>query len=180
LRLIDTAGQRTTADLVESEGVRRAQEAASRADLILYLVDASKPQQEDTFPAPLPLPHQHLVAIAHKSDLGVHPDHQTKLPVSSKTGQGVKELEAAIQQKLRGGRDLGKQGWLTVNARQAAALQRAQAALTTGLAALQRKDPPELASSHLREALQAIGEVVGLATNEDILDSLFKKFCIGK
>lgn len=180
LRLIDTAGQRETNDVIEAEGVRRAQTATIEADLILHLVEASLPLADQPAPILGEEAADKAILIAHKSDLGIHPDQAHRIAVSSLTGEGLTELESAIQAKLSHGVNLESAGWLTINARQEAALQLVQAKLEEAAAAMRLPLPPELVSSHLRLALDAIGEVVGVATNEDILDALFKKFCIGK
>ncbi len=180
LVLVDTAGQRETHDEIEAEGVRRAQSAAQHADLILHVVEApTAPTELDSelgknFPARL------YLRIANKSDLGLHDSNRGTLPISTLTGAGLPDLEDAIEKTLLGSQRPARTGWLTINARQEAALQRADEALGNALTAMEAKQPPELISIDLRAALNEIGQIVGLATNEDILDQLFKNFCIGK
>jgi tRNA modification GTPase len=180
LRLLDTAGQRETQDAIEAEGIRRAHHALREAELIIHLVDSSQPRSADTFHLPPLEPGQHLLQVAHKIDLGRHPDFIDWLPVSSSTGAGLAALEERIGSLFQQGHDPAQQGWLTINARQEACLQQAAEALRLALSGIETQLPPELISTHLRAGLTALGEVVGLATNEDILDALFQKFCIGK
>ncbi|PAW76650.1 MAG: tRNA uridine-5-carboxymethylaminomethyl(34) synthesis GTPase MnmE [Verrucomicrobia bacterium Tous-C9LFEB] len=180
LLLVDTAGQRETHDEIEAEGVRRAQSVAQRADLILHVFEA--PHALTAFDAELQasLQDRLYLPVANKVDLGRHPDHQNALAVSTRTSQGLAELEDAIEKRLIGSQRPADTGWLTINARQEAALHRAEEALGRAASGLTGGLAPELISIDLRAALNEIGQIVGLATNEDILDQLFKNFCIGK
>ncbi|MDE1170852.1 MAG: tRNA uridine-5-carboxymethylaminomethyl(34) synthesis GTPase MnmE [Verrucomicrobium sp.] len=177
LRLLDTAGRRATDDPIEAEGVRRAAAAAERADLVIHLVEASSPAPEDYAPAP----GQRVLRIAAKADLGVAPENAALPRLSLRTGEGLDTLPGWIEAALvADGRPLSSLDGITVNGRQEAALRAAEAALSRAHAGLLAHDAPELTSLALREALRAAGEVVGVATDEEILDALFLKFCIGK
>ena len=182
LRLLDTAGHRETGDPIEAEGVRRATAAAAKAELIIHLIEASLPFSLQPPPPPFP-PGGRVLRIASKCDLGLAPENKAAgyLPLSTQTGEGLDILPAQIEALLLDGEALPADP-LTVNARQEASLRAAAASLETALTGLHRRPPlaPELTSLSLREALRAIGEVVGAATNEDILDALFSKFCLGK
>ena len=180
LRLLDTAGQRETGDAIEAEGVRRAAEAAERAELILHLLDGAVPPERQGFILPPLQPHQRLIRIAGKSDLGVAPENAALLPLSTRTGEGLDALARKIEEILLGTDRAATADPLTVNSRQETALQSARKALAEAAQALEQSLPPELTSLALREALRAVGEVVGETDNEEVLDALFKKFCIGK
>ena len=179
LRLLDTAGRRETGDAVEAEGVRRAAAAAAGAELVIHLLDGATPAAAQ--PPYVPEPGQKVLPLAGKADLGVHPDNVALglLAVSPVTGAGLDTLPARIEALLLGSEGAGGEP-LTVNTRQETALRAALAALGTAVDELARGVSPELSSLPLREALRAVGEVVGIATNEDVLDALFLKFCIGK
>jgi tRNA modification GTPase len=179
LRLLDTAGQRSTTDQVEEEGVRRAQEALSQAELILHVVEAPQPLPS-TMATFQPHPGQRYIRVANKVDLGLHPDHQAQVAVTTQGPDGIRPLEEKILQVLQEEGRGSDCGWLTINARQEAALRKAEAALAKAEESMREKFPPELVSLDLRIALQAVGEVVGVVTEEDILDQIFKNFCIGK
>lgn len=177
LRLLDTAGRRETGDAVEAEGVRRAAAAAARAELVIHLLDGAVPA---TAQLPyVPEPGQQVLLLAGKADLGVHPDNASLLAVSTATGAGLGTLPDRIEALLLGSEGTSSEP-LAVNTRQEAALRSARAALETAGEELASGVSPELSSLPLREALRAVGEVVGIATNEDVLDALFLKFCIGK
>ncbi|HSI83542.1 MAG: tRNA uridine-5-carboxymethylaminomethyl(34) synthesis GTPase MnmE [Candidatus Methylacidiphilales bacterium] len=187
VRLVDTAGHRTTSDPIEAEGVRRAEAVAARAHIILHLMEAHRPAGEQTgtlkredFPEA-----KAYIRVANKADLGRHPSYceasaGNTVFISATLGDGLGDLEAAIESALLAARPDDDQGWLTVNARQEAALANADASLAEAELAMREEAPPELISVDLRAALHSIGEVIGLATTEDILDQLFKNFCIGK
>lgn len=180
LLLVDTAGQRETSDEIEAEGVRRAQSVAQKADLILHVVEAPVAPMEADNAIRLLLHDRLYLQVANKIDLGRHPGHQDAISLSTRTGEGLAALEDAIEKLLVGSQRPADTGWLTINARQEAALQRAIAALDRAALGLRDGTAPELISIDLRAALHEIGQIVGLATNEDILDKLFKNFCIGK
>ncbi|WP_202212999.1 tRNA uridine-5-carboxymethylaminomethyl(34) synthesis GTPase MnmE [Methylacidimicrobium sp. AP8] len=179
VRLIDTAGRRTAEHPVEAEGVLRAEEAVRSADIVLHVSIASEPPDADVS-APIPLlPHQRLLRIANKSDLGVHPEHRYHLCVSALTREGMPELDQLLAREIAAlGPDAAAGG--AVNARQEAALRRAIAALDQAADAFRAGLACELWCLELRTALQEVGEITGAVTSEEILDEVFRRFCIGK
>ncbi|QSR83963.1 tRNA uridine-5-carboxymethylaminomethyl(34) synthesis GTPase MnmE [Methylacidimicrobium sp. B4] len=179
VRLIDTAGHRTAEHPVEAEGVRRAEEALRSADIILHVSVAPEPPEADPVSrAPL-LPHQRLLLVANKGDLGIHPERRSQLCVSTLTRQGLPELDRLLHQEIASLAPDASTG-SAVNARQEAALRRAAAALERASAAFRAGLACELWCLELRTALQAVGEVMGAVTSEEVLDEVFRRFCIGK
>jgi tRNA modification GTPase len=178
LRLVDTAGQRESGDPVEIEGARRGRALWTQAHLILHVIEAHQPTESTK----LALPENVLsLLVANKADLG----RAAALPkdaitISAKTGEGLDLLEARIEAALL--RDMASEpdAVLTINARQNAALERAAQALDRAGGVLQADGGLELVSIELRDALDALAEVIGATTNEDILTRLFQNFCIGK
>jgi tRNA modification GTPase len=176
LRLIDTAGQRESADPVEQEGARRARELLPKAQLVLRVVAAPEPFAPPALDLPEGVP---VLLVANKSDLGRHasmPDEA--IPVCALTGAGLDVLEQRMEAALLGGAE--RETPLTINARQDATLQRAAQALDRAQNAVRDGLGLELVSIELRDALQELAEVIGATTNEDILTRLFQNFCIGK
>lgn len=178
LRLTDTAGLRASSDAIEQEGMARTERSLANADLLLHLVDASAPRPEE-----LTAEHEEIaeLLLLNKSDLPEHPDWEScaALRISCTTEKDLAALEEAILQKV------GEQKWeggsaVAINARHRDCLRRALESCDLALAALAEQLPPELVSIDLRGALNAVGEVIGHADMEDILDSLFATFCIGK
>ncbi len=177
LVLVDTAGQRETEDSIEQEGIDRARQGMAQADLVIYLIDATKPD-------PLRLDREQKagqlwVKIGNKADLGLNL-HENAFPFSCHESGAVEKIERFLTQKILDSMPTTTLSDFAINARQEGALRLASENLQRGLDSLLQGESPEYASIGLRAALEAFGSVVGLATNEDILDSLFKQFCIGK
>jgi tRNA modification GTPase len=179
LRLVDTAGLRESGDPVEVEGARRGRALWAQAHLILHVIEADRGfDAQEKLELPKGVPE---ILVANKSDLGV----DGSIPggavvISVKTGEGLDLLEARIEEALL--RDMAGEpdAVLTINARQNAALERAAQALDRAGGVLQAGGGLELVSIELRDALDALAEVIGATTNEDILTRLFQNFCIGK
>jgi tRNA modification GTPase len=174
-RLTDTAGIRETTDPVEREGVGRARDAISRADLVLHVFDASSEFHEP------PLGEREIL-IANKSDL---PPAGARLPanalrVSSLTGEGFPELVEAMFRETCGCHLAAGDSPAAVNARHKNLLESAAASLAAATALLQAAAPPEIAAIELRDALEKIGAITGSASTEEILGEIFTRFCIGK
>ncbi len=177
LILVDTAGQRETDDVIEQEGIDRAREGMDGADLVIYLVDASREDQAKLDSNKKE--GQLWVKIANKADLGsnLHPD---AFPFSCQEAGAAEKMEEWLSAQLLSSMPSMTVSDFAINARQEGALRQASDHLQKGLESLELGESPEYTSIGLRGALDAFGSVVGMATNEDILDSLFKQFCIGK
>lgn len=177
LLLVDTAGQRATDDPIEKEGIDRARKQMEEADLVLHLVDATQSDRSSLIPPQKP--GQLWIKIANKIDLGTnfHPD---AIPFSCLQENSAETIEKILHQKIIQFLPATTISDFAINARQESALQNALHHLKIGLDSLQKNESPEYACVGLRTSLHHLGEIVGLATNEDILDSLFKQFCIGK
>ncbi|HEX4666648.1 MAG TPA: tRNA uridine-5-carboxymethylaminomethyl(34) synthesis GTPase MnmE [Chthoniobacterales bacterium] len=179
LRLTDTAGLRSGgSDPVESEGIARTERSLAQADLVLHVVDASAPRPADFAPS---TNGRSEILLLNKSDLATHPDWQNcdALRISCTSENGLAGLEEAILSKVRA------QRWdvpsaVAINARHRDCLRRALVACDQAREALDQNLAPELVAVDLRGALQAVGEVIGQAGMEQILDALFATFCIGK
>ena len=197
LRLVDTAGLReSVADAVEREGIARTRATLARADLALRVVDASRDAGCGLRAAGLPEAAATEILVLNKADLGLHPSwqavltseanpspvtrHPPPIPISCRTGAGLDALADAIFQRVTGGAVAWNDAAPAVNARHANCLRRAREALTAGRALLAAGESPEFAALDLREALAAVGEVVGGADTESILGEIFATFCIGK
>jgi tRNA modification GTPase len=178
LRLIDTAGQRDSLDPVEVEGNRRALALLPKAQLLLHVVEAHQPYAAAKVELPENIPS---LLIANKCDLGRHDSLPANaVLISARKGEGLDNLEAAIESALLAGMNDETETVLTINARQNATLQRAAQSLDRALEALRGSAGLELISIELRDALHDLAEVIGETDNEDILTRLFLNFCIGK
>src|SRR5882672_3057361 len=179
--VIDTAGIRETDDPVEQEGVRRARARAAEADLVLWLVDTPSEKHPDENPAP-------VWRVRNKIDLdglgrsdmaaaGRPGSDRNVFEISASRGDGLGELMTAL---IRFAQDYfgSDSGGLIGRARQRQLLQETVASLRCSIEVLGEGE--ELAAEHLRLAAHALGRLLGRVDVEDILDVIFREFCIGK
>jgi tRNA modification GTPase len=177
VELIDTAGLREDPDRIEAEGIRRAREALANADAVLWIEDASSPgAMPDTG-----LPRDVPVTIVHnKIDVtGDVPGARDEgLWISALTGAGVDAMRRHLA-GLAGYRDHGE-GAFTARRRHVEALARAAAHFENGRCALADDHAGELLAEELRLAQEALGEITGAVTSDELLGRIFSEFCIGK
>ena len=180
VELVDTAGLRSNPDVIEREGIRRAREAMSNADAVLWVQDASA-DDDDEIGEPVPdgVP---VLVVRNKIDLlgspGCGEPEAGAVNLSAKTGAGVDALREHIRD-LAGYKNLGE-GALTARRRHVEALQRAEAHFVTGRRALSESRAGEILAEELRLAQQALGEITGAVSSDDLLGRIFAGFCIGK
>ncbi len=185
LRLIDTAGITHSQDEVEQEGIRRGISSLQGADLILLLLDGSQPLEQDDHRLMQMVDKTKTVVVINKQDLPQAIElEQIKadLPrvrlvkISAKHGKGTEQLEEQIVQLLHHGRNTNQQEVLLTNLRHRQALAHA----LTRLNQAQHAPLPELIATDIKEALDNLGEIIGLNTSKDLLERIFSNFCIGK
>jgi tRNA modification GTPase len=177
IRLIDTAGLRTSNDPVEQEGIQRTRSAMASADLVLALIDRS--QKDDPCSSEWAPFENKVLRVLTKSDLP-SAYRGDGWPVSSKSGDGMEKLHQLIAKRLAGDFSTPGSDEIAINARHEDALRKASEALASTSASLISRSAPELVASDLRLALQYLESVLGVGTSEDVLDRLFAQFCIGK
>jgi tRNA modification GTPase len=170
--IADTAGLRTSGDVVEEIGVARAREAAASADIILYLVDASVGLTADDELAAFP----GAIVIYTKIDLATAP--QSALGISVTAERGIDELLSRLDLRVRE-EFVAPEGSL-VNERQRQAVLGCKEALTTALAALDAGLDEPVMLVDLYRAASALGLLTGAITQEHVFTEIFSKFCIGK
>lgn len=183
LRLCDTAGIRDSDDAVEQLGVHRSREAMERAELVIAVVDGGGDVTDEDMEIirAAERARKGLVVLS-KADLGhVCPPPETKLPcvtVSSVTGQGLDELEAAIKALFP--LPQVPAGEILTNARQAEAISRALESMDAAFAAMSEGCTPDIVLTETEEAMSAIGELTGRSVREDVTNRIFERFCVGK
>jgi tRNA modification GTPase len=207
VRLIDTAGKRSSEDSVEQEGIRRTELQLAQADLVLQVVDASLPSSgetdgqtsglsneaaevsdnsaklEDERERPMSSAGQKSrILILNKVDLGLNPDWEASLGVrfSCRTREGEEALNQAIWDFVMTGGLSSQDFRIAISVRHQACLQKAVTELEAAKNGLANNELPELISIELRGALDAIGDVIGRHDTEDLLGRIFSEFCIGK
>ena len=186
LRLIDTAGIRETADSVEKIGVERSRIAAGKASLALLVLDGSAPlDAEDEAAIAVAEGVANLVVIVNKADLprridvGALADRfDNVISLSAKTGEGITTLTDHITSLYPAGS--AAQGELLTNARQADAVSRAWNAVREARSALRIGMTPDVVLSDAENALSALGELNGKSLREDLVATIFSRFCVGK
>ena len=180
LRLVDTAGLRDSSDEIERHGIARTGKEIERADLMIEVVDATRPAH-DVQRVVSDLEDDRRLLVLNKADLGVHPSWHEGISVSCVTMDGLEALRAAIRDiVLRHSGQTSSDHAIAINARHKACFERCAASLQACREALLGNVAPELTAFEAREALQALGDVVGQVDIEEVLDVVFSSFCIGK
>jgi tRNA modification GTPase len=178
LRLADTAGLRIATDDVEQEGIARSRDLMKQADINLHLVDAVTATEEEL--AALPQDAR-SISVLTKSDLldttGNSPSRDDRICVSAQTGAGLDLLTRAILKKL--GIVNASEGIEIINQRHAQELRTAYTAAEQAHALLLQRDLV-IAANELRVSAEALGRIVGRVYSDDLLESIFSRFCVGK
>jgi len=183
--LIDTAGLREAGDEIEQEGIRRSRQSFERADLILHVLDNTEPLTDaderylNEFSGKKRLLLRNKMDLRSALSLPAGLDSPV-MEVSCSTGQGIEALKDAIKESVWSGEIKAEMLEVMINSRHQDALNRARAALQASNDALRNEAPLELAAMDLRIAANAVGDVVGKTSTEDLLDRIFSQFCIGK
>jgi tRNA modification GTPase len=182
-RLVDTAGIRETEEIVEQEGIRRSKQAMQEADLILLLLDASRPLSKNDRDLLQSAPRKKTILVWNKID--VNPptesiDWDSTALISAKEKIGFSSLRAAIEQMIWTKGPPSKEEIIITQQRHFQALKNAIEACQLVIEGLQNGLSPEFISSDLRHALNELGTIIGVNVTEEILTSIFSKFCLGK
>jgi tRNA modification GTPase len=188
-RLVDTAGMRASDDPIEREGIGRARTSLENADLIVLVLDGSEPLTAEDDEAIATVRGKPVQVVLNKADLPaalVEHELQTRFPgwpivaVSCKERQGLERLAEMMVETVLHGRQRPREGPVLTKLRHWEALQHAHQSLERAGAAMAQRLSGEFIALDLREALEGLGEIVGLNYSEDLLDKIFSEFCIGK
>lgn len=182
---IDTAGLREAQDEIEVEGIRRSRASLAKAEFILHVLDASEPLTEADKNYFAEFADKKRIIVRNKMDL----PRKLNLPaeisapivdVCCVSGKGIEALKDAIKSLVWAGEIKAEMLQVAINSRHQDALNRARATTRQAADALRDDTTLELVAMDLRIAANAVGEIVGKTTTEDLLDSIFSTFCIGK
>jgi tRNA modification GTPase len=192
LRLTDTAGLRATEDVVERIGVSRAREALAEADLTLFVLDRSRPLDEEDREAWAAAKESRALIVANKSDrppawgegdlpafLGGAWGERRVFSASMTTGEGLEALERGIVETVLGAGIESSHVWIG-NARHNASLESAAASLREARRTAEAGLPLDLAAGDVKAAAESLAEVTGESVTESVITEIFRKFCVGK
>lgn len=169
--LTDTAGLREDSLEVEAEGIRRAKLEIENADLVLFLFDLGEPLQET------PVKAGETVLVGNKVDLYPETESASEIKISALKGHGLAELSSMIVKKAL---KTGIEPVVIANERHLTAMRKADACLQKALELANLEGETELMAWETREALRFLGEIIGKDVTEEVLESIFSRFCIGK
>lgn len=186
-KLIDTAGLRETEDIIEAEGVKRSQKAFEQADLVVYLKDLSKPidpdEREEIASFQKRASKTPFLLVGNKLD--VEQDSQEErihydLKISALDGENIDPLKKMMKERALENKDYDTSSLLVTSSRHRDSLQKARENVQRAIQALDSGMTGDLLAIDLRAALKELGTITGEITTEDLLDSIFSRFCIGK
>lgn len=189
VKLTDTAGLRNPDNIIEKEGIDRVWERLAKADIVLLMFDGSAPLTPEDHEIIEKTRHLNIIPVINKADmehqlsdrdLQARLPHATNLWISAKTGIGIPMLKEAVYRRLVGGHTEQSAEIVITQIRHKTSLEKAIGHLQQAQASLADGMSFEFIAFDLREALDSLGEIVGVTTSEDVLDRIFSTFCIGK
>ena len=188
LNIIDTAGIRETDDVVEQIGVNRAKVAADEADLIIYVVDGSRELDENDAQIMELIRDRKAVVLLNKTDLETVISEEllqaktgkTVISISAKEETGIDKLEKTIQNLFYEGSIDFNDEVLITNVRHKTALQNALKSLYMGKQSIENQMPEDFLTIDLMDAYEQLGTIIGEAVEDDLVNEIFGKFCMGK
>ncbi len=184
-RLIDTAGIREhSTDIIENMGVEKSKEKIKQADIVLYLFDVNEMRLEELRETVDEIRQQNgnLISVGNKADVlesNIDPDFLGEIFISARQGTGIEPLKNTLF-NMAGGDSINNENVVITNARHYAALTEISRSLQEIQAGIDNKITGDLLSIDINRCLHFLGEITGEVTNEDRLDYIFSKFCIGK
>jgi tRNA modification GTPase len=184
--LIDTAGIREARQKAEKMGVEKAKREISEAGLILLVIDGSSAIKKDDLSLLKATQNIRRMIIFNKHDLPKKVNYtqiamkEEWCQVSALTGEGVERLKQRIGRIYRTNKRQREDGWVCINGRHQQALERAKTGMLRAAEACQEKQPKGLIAVDLKEAIKGLGEISGEEAAEEIIKTIFERFCVGK
>ena len=189
VKLIDTAGIRETEDVVEKIGVERTKAAIKDAEVVIFVVDASMPLTLEDYEILELIKGKKVIVAANKIDKGVNDDvnklidifkHENIIKMSVKQKIGIDELEVKIKDLVYHGQASVSKNKMVTNIRHKDLLDKALDGVSMAIEGLKEVVPIDLLSVDIKEAWRRLGQITGDVVEEDIINEIFSKFCIGK
>lgn len=188
VKIIDTAGIRETSDIVEKIGVEKSKEYIEKSDLIIFMVDSSRPLDDEDLEIIELIKNKRTIVVINKIDLPSASDLDTIkryfndesiIYASVNTEQGIEDIKQKIEEFVYSGEVKSKDIYVT-NVRHKDILYRAKESIEKGMETIESLLPLDIASVEYRDAYLKLGEITGDTAAEDIIDRIFNDFCIGK
>jgi tRNA modification GTPase len=188
LHLMDTAGFRKVRGKLEQIGIHRAEQKMKEADLVLLVIDQSRPLHPEDLDLLARVRNKRAVVVLNKIDLPARVNGEAletmavglpRVRISALKGEGIEELRKAIRDVITSGIDTTDLG-VAPSLRHKEALDRASGHFENTVSNLREGLPFEIIAADLQEGLESLGEIIGETTNEEVLDRIFSQFCIGK
>ena len=189
LKILDTAGIRETEDAVEKIGVQRSREIFKQADLVIFMIDASKKLDQEDYDFLELIKERRALVVINKTDLEEAIDvdkikeiigDKRLIRISLLKSSRLEELEDALEEMVYEGEGFSKEQPFITNTRHQQAVNAALQSVKEGISALEDRMPLDFVEVDFKNAWESLGEVTGDTVTEDILDHIFTNFCIGK
>ena len=188
LNIMDTAGIRNTEDVVEQIGVDKARSYAEEADLIIYVVDASVPLDDNDIEIIHMIQNKKAVILLNKTDLSTVINknelimwiNKPMIEISTKEGKGIHELEETLENMFYHGEISFNNEVYITNVRHKAALQDAYVSLGKVKESIENQMPEDFFTIDFMDAYESLGSITGETVGEDLVNEIFSKFCMGK
>ena len=189
ISLIDTAGIRETEDQIEALGIEKSRDSWSSADLVLLVLDAGKPLSDEDVEILQHADPEKTIVIVNKADLPEKLDLQQmrnllpgaqEISASMKQGDGLEKIEDAIEQRVYKGSVQANQQVIITNVRHKQLLEEADHHLNDAVKLADMGEPLEIIDLDLEAAYENLGEIIGDAVGDDVIEEVFSRFCLGK
>ncbi|AKL97370.1 tRNA modification GTpase MnmE [Clostridium aceticum] len=189
LKIMDTAGIRETEDIVERIGVEKSKEFFNKADLVIFMLDISTELTREDLEIMELIQNKKALILMNKMDLSQRADlekiktlmeHKKVIKISLIEEKGLEEVEEAIEDLVYKGEVRAKDRLLVTNVRHKNALERGLKNIGEGIEAITKKMPLDFIEVDIKNTWETLGEITGDTVAEDIIDHIFKNFCIGK
>lgn len=191
INLIDTAGMRTTDDEIEKIGILRSKEALEKAELVIFMLDAGKPLEKEDYDIFENLREKETIIFINKIDLGNHIGESESeifkifnkkhiIHGTVKNEQGIKQLEEQIEKIVFGGKIKVDNSEFISSVRHKDLLEKARDALADAILAIKSKQALDFVEVDIKNAYDYLGEIIGENVSDDVINTVFSKFCLGK
>ena len=186
LKLIDTAGIREASNEIEKIGVQKSTKMAENADLILAVFDSSKPLEKEDKEILEIIKNKNAIILLNKSDIknnekiDIDSDKYNVIGISAKTGDGLDELYKTIEKMFEINEIYNDNNILITNERHKNQISKAIENTENAIKSIEDNVPVDISTIYIKEALENLGEITGKNVTEDIINEIFKKFCLGK